>query len=155
VLALASAALAVRAVVRRPADAPHGQRTFVIAGNLRGPLWPGSSQRLNLRLTNRTRYRLWITRLRIGVSVDRAHGRAGCSPRRDFAVRQLERRAYPFALERHSRRRLSSLGIRRLPRVAMRNLAHVNQDACKGARLRLRYRGLARRGPRPHVAGSP
>jgi len=75
---------------------------------------------------------------------------AGCSARRDFAVRQLQRRAYPIRLPRGRTRRLSALGVRVLPRLRMRNLAGRNQDACKGASLRLRYRGRARK-TRPDV----
>ena len=127
-------------------------RSFKVKGNLRLPLRPGSSQRIKLRLTNRRRFTLWITRLKVRVSVDRAHRAAGCSAKRDFAIRQLPRRAFPFGLRKRSTRSLKSLGIHALPRIRMRNLPR-NQDACKGARLRLRYRGRARktrpRGPHP------
>src|SRR4051812_22190844 len=63
VLVIGSAALAVRALVGAPSRTPPWHRAFVIAGNVRVPLRPGSLQRLNLRLTNRTHYTLSITRL--------------------------------------------------------------------------------------------
>ena len=118
-------------------------RAFTVRGRLQRPLRPGSSERLDLALTNRRRFTLWMKRLTIQVSVDRRHRVRGCSVRRDFAVRQLRRSAYPIRLRRRTTRRLSALGIRMLPRVAMRDLVRVNQDACKGATLRLRYRGSA------------
>lgn len=123
----------------------HAKRSFAISGKLAGPLRPGASRALNLRLANRRPFTLWVTRLRIRVSVDRRHRRAGCTARRDLAVRQLPRRAYPLKLPARRARRLGRLRVRRLPRVAMRNLRTVNQDACKGAKLRLRYTGTARR----------
>jgi hypothetical protein len=143
-LALGPAAFALRAVMGSHAAAPPRKRSFVIAGDLRVPLRPGSAESLNLLLTNRRHVTLWVVRLRVRVTIDRAHRRAGCSVRRDLFVRQLPRRAFPIRLRAHTKRRLSRLGVRARPRVGMRNLARVNQDACKGAQLRLRYTGTAR-----------
>ena len=147
VLVLGSGAYMVAAMVRTPSVTR--QRPFTIKGDARVPLRPGSSQALNPALTNRYRFKLWVTRLTVRVSVDRRHLRAGCSVRRDFAVRQLASRAYPIGLPRRSTRRLSRLRARPrrapLPRVRMRYLAYRNQNACKGARLRLSYRAAARR----------
>jgi hypothetical protein len=149
-LALVPAAFALRAQVGSRVPAAPRHRAFVIAGKLRAPLHPGSSQRIDLRLANRSRVPLWLTRLTVRVAVDRAHRRAGCSARRDFAVRQMPRRAFPLRLRPRLRLRLRR-AIR--PRVRMRNLARVNQDGCKGARLTLRYRGTAR-SSRPHPVAS-
>ena len=148
-LLLVPVAFAVRALDGPTSAKRSRHASFAIRGNVRVPLRPGSSQRLNLRLINRRRFTLWITRLKVRVSVDRRHRAAGCSARRDFAVRQLRRRAYPIRLPRRRSRRLSALGVRVLPRLRMRDLAGTNQDACKGASLRLRYRGRARKS-RPH-----
>ena len=63
VLALGPAAFALRARVGSRAVAPPRERAFVIAGDLRVPLRPGSSQQLNLKLTNRSRATLWVVRL--------------------------------------------------------------------------------------------
>jgi hypothetical protein len=145
-LVLGPAAYALgTAVHRAPAAKRHAKRSLAISGKLARPLRPGGSGRLDLRLANRRSFTLWVTRLRIRVAVDRRHRRAGCSARRDFAVRQLARRAYPLRLPQRRARRLSRLRVKRLPRIAMRNLRTVNQDACKGAKLRLRYTGTARR----------
>jgi hypothetical protein len=155
-LLLVPAAFAIRAVTGNTSAKRHRLVSFAIKGRLGVPLRPGASQRLNLKVINRRRVTLWVTRLKVRVSVDRRHRLAGCSARRDFAVRQLRRRAFPIKLRRRSARRLSALGVHRLPRLGMRDLAGTNQDACKGATLRLRYRGWARtsrpRGHRPRTA---
>jgi hypothetical protein len=117
-------------------------RPFTIRGDLRGSLAPGTSRPLNLRLTNRYKFALSVTRLKVRVSIDARHRRGGCSVRRDFAVVGLPTRA--LTLPRRATRTLRTLRVR-LPRVRMRNLAHRNQDACKGARLRLRYSAVARK----------
>ncbi len=52
---------------------------FKISGRLPGPLAPGVSQPLNLRLSNRSRHRLLITKLTVSLRLDAAHRRAGCS----------------------------------------------------------------------------
>src|SRR5687768_10447651 len=63
--------------------------SLAIKGSVRVPLRPGTSRTLNLTLINRRHFALWITRLRVRVSVDRKHRAAGCSATRDFAVRQI------------------------------------------------------------------
>ncbi len=154
-LLLVPVAFAVRAVSSSPPAKRSRHASFAIKGKLRVPLRPGASERLDLRLINRRHFTLWVTRLKVRVSVDRRHRVAGCSARRDFAVRQLQLRAYPIKLRRRSARRLSALGVHHLPRLRMRDLARTNQDACKGATLRLRYRGTARKSrPRPRAAGA-
>lgn len=133
-------------------------RVLEIRGDLSRPLFPGGSQSFDLALTNRAGAALSITRLRVRVRVDRAHRRAGCSARRDFLVGRLPRSAFPLMLpgRRNGRtgrplrttRTLTALGLRTLPWVGMRDLPSVNQDACKGARLRLRFSGRAHRAGR-------
>ncbi len=115
---------------------------FKIRGDLARPLTPGVSQPLNLRLTNPYRFKLGIKRLTIAVSVDARHAAAGCTASSNYRVTQLPKRAYPIRLPARRTRTLRALRVKRLPRVAMRNLP-TNQDACKGARLKLRYSGRA------------
>jgi hypothetical protein len=158
VLVLVPAALAVHAVVGAASAKHHKhRRAFAIKNNVRRPFAPGVMRRLNLRLTNHRNHTLWITRLRVRVKVDRAHRLAGCKRARNFRVRQMGRRAYPLKLRAHKSRRLRRLGVRvkRLPRMRMRFLRYVNQDACKGARLRLVYRGRARSTPPPRRRPRP
>ncbi len=118
---------------------------FKISGRLAGPLAPGVSQPLNLRLSNRSRHRLLITKLTVSLRLDAAHRRAGCSWKRGFRVTPLKRSQYPISLPARRTRSLWALGVRALPRVSMLNLP-TSQDACKGATLRLRFAGRARRG---------
>ena len=152
---------AVYASVAHRGAKQHRHRSFALKGNVKTPLRPGTSGPVKLRLRNHRRHTLWITRLRVRVSVDRAHRAAGCSARRDFVVRQLPRRWYPIRLPRKRRvgrarwRSLSALGVRKRPRVGMRYLPGVDQDACKGAKLRLRLTGRARKKrPRPQRSRS-
>ena len=141
---------AVYASVAHRGAKRHAHRSFALQGNVKTPLRPGTSGPVKVRLRNRRRHALWITRLRVRVSVDRAHRLAGCSARRDFFVRQLARRWYPIRLPRKRRvgrarwRSLGSLGVLKRPRVGMRYLPGIDQDACKGAKLRLRLTGRAR-----------
>ena len=123
------------------------KRAFSIRGNLHVPMRPGASQAINLVLTNRLPFALRVTRLKVRLRIDRRHSRAGCSVRRDFRAVQLKRRAYPIRLRARRRRSLLGLRVRRrnLPRVTMINRHDSNQDACKGAKLRLAYSGTARR----------
>jgi hypothetical protein len=152
VLCLGSAALAVYAA--RASHSRHLARAALAgAGNLRKPLRPGSSQPVNVVLTNRYRFAVWVTRLRVGISVRPLPGRR-CSARRDFAVRQLNRRAYPLRLPRRSRYSLRRLRVswKLFPRVAMRDLPRINQDGCQRASVRVRYAFRVRR-TRPRGKG--
>ena len=147
-LALAACAAPVSLAAYALVSSGHSDKApaFKISGRLHGPLSPGVSKRLNLRLSNRSRHNLLITKLTVSVRLDRAHRRAGCRRKLSFRVTRLKRRQYPIALPAGRRRSLRALGVRRLPRVRMRNLP-TNQDACKGAKLRLRFAGRARRAP--------
>jgi hypothetical protein len=154
VLALAGALLLIPAAFAATSSTHTWKRVLKIRGGLPQPLFPGASQQLDLALTNRAGAPLIVRRLRIRVRLDRAHRRAGCSVKRDFFVRQLPRRAFPIRLSGKRSRRsgrprgrtrtLTALGVRTLPQVGMRDRPYTNQDACKGARLRFRYKATAR-----------
>ncbi len=107
------------------------------------PCGPGTSQSLDLRLTNPHRHSLAITKLTGMVVVDRAHARAGCDARRDFRWIDAPATSYPIRLRARRTRSLRQMGVRALPRVAMVAVPR-NQDACKGARLGLKLGGGAR-----------
>jgi hypothetical protein len=134
VLALAGALLLIPAAFAATSSTHTWKRVLKIRGGLPQPLFPGASQQLDLALTNRGGAPLIVRRLRIRVRLDRAHRRAGCSVKRD------RRSGRP----RGRTRTLTALGVRTLPQVGMRDLPYTNQDACKGARLRFRYKATAR-----------
>ena len=116
----------------------------ISSAHLTQPLRPGTSQALDLRLTNPHRHSLAITKLTIAVVVDPAHARAGCDGGRDFRATAISPGAYPIRLRPRRTVRLRVLRPHNVPRLQMRALPH-NQDACKGARLTLKLGGRARR----------
>jgi hypothetical protein len=134
--ALVFAAAAADAAARTPASAG-----FTVSGRAAGRLVPGGSLPIDLRLRNRRPFPLRVTALTVAV---RAASRPGCTPRANFAT--LPYRGRPVVVPPKAVRTLSALRIsRRLwPRVVMRDTA-VRQDACAGARLSLRFAGVAAR----------
>ena len=146
-LATLALLLLLAGFVATPSQRAAQEGALSISGDLHVPLRPGTSQPINLMLTNRHPFALRITHLKVRLRIDSRHARAGCSARRDFRAVQLRRRAYPIRLPAGRRHSLTGLQFRRanLPRVRMVNHLAVNQDACKGAKLRLDYSGRARR----------
>lgn len=139
VLAAAGALL----VAATAADAASRARAagFTVSGRPAGRLAPGRSFPIDVRLVNRRRFAIRVTA--VGVAV-RAVSRRGCRPRANFVTRPY--RGRPIVLPPHAARTLAGLGVRRAlwPRIGMRDTA-ARQDACAGARLALRYSGVARR----------
>ncbi len=111
---------------------------FKTTGKLALPLRPGTSQALDLRLTNPHKWDLRVVRLSIAISVDRAHEAAGCRRGTQFRQVRIPPRFYPLRLRARSTRTLRQLGVKYPPRIVMRDLPR-NQDACKGAKLTLRF----------------
>lgn len=142
-LAAAAAPLAWGVTAGRTAGAADSHPSLRIRGVAPAPLRPGLSERLDLTLVNRRRVPLLVTRLLVRATVDPQHRAMGCR-RRDFAIHPIPRSAFPIRTRPRSARRLEP---RVAPRLRMRNLSGRNQDACKGARLRLRYLGSVRRAP--------
>jgi hypothetical protein len=126
-------------------------RSFVVRGNVSTPLQPGDEHALNLRITNRRNFPIWVTALVTTIKIDAAHKQAGCSATRDFSVSQLARATFPIRLgaRRSYPRRRTSHASRLIPMVKMLNLENVNQDNCKGAVLTLHYFGRSVN-KRPH-----
>lgn len=145
-----SVAAFARVVVLNPAKSKQPHASLAIRGSATQLLFPGSSQTLDLRLRNRRSIPLLVTGLRVRVRVDRAHRRAGCT-RRDYRVRQMNPLAFPIELAPHTVTTLSRLQaveyprLEIYPRLEMVYSASRNQDACKGAKLKLRYRAQVTR----------
>ena len=117
---------------------------FRIDGNF-GKLWPGTSQSVNVLLTNPNGRAISVSSLTMGlrsVSAPRSSGALPCSTG-DFVVTQFAG-AYPLELPAHATRRLSDLDVPALlwPRVTMLNRP-VNQDGCRGATVTVGYSGKA------------
>lgn len=119
-------------------------QSFTLGGDLPGLARPGVSYALDVRLTNPHRYSLEITRVSVSIVVDPAHLNAGCRRRRDFRSIPMPPSSYPIRLPPRRTMRLRQLRVRFLPQVAMLSLP-LDQDACQGARLTLKYGGRARR----------
>ena len=137
-LVAAAGAAAAASAHHRPARAGLG-----IAGRPAGRLAPGAGVPIDLRLTNRRRFVLRV--IRVTVSIRAKTSRRGCDARRNFRVRPLTLR-HALRLGPGRSRTLAQLGYgRRLwPRIVMRDTP-VNQAACAGARVALRYAATARR----------
>lgn len=141
------------AVKRLAARAPrHGSLT--VSGTLTVPLTPGSSRPIDVRLANSYPFALAVRGITVRLGVDRQHRRAGCSATRDFAIRQMPPRAFPIRVPASTSASLTDLGVDLMPRLAMINRPLLDQGACRGADLILRYsakaaRGAGRRGAAP------
>lgn len=145
-LALGIAALAVYAAPGA-ITARHAKPKLALAGNVRKALRPGASQPIDVVLTNNNRFAVSVIKLKVSVSVRPRSRGAKCSARRDFAITQLGRHAYPIRLPARTRRSLTRLRVRSrlLPRISMRDLRYTNQNDCQRASLRLRYSMRVRR----------
>ena len=111
---------------------------FSISGSLSRPFYPGMSQSIDISFTNPTDRPITITSAGIEISLTTSKRR--CSPTANFTVDpgQLGGITVPASATRS----LSALGIdhARWPIVTMVE-THVNQDACRNARLTFHYRG--------------
>lgn len=132
--------------------------SFVVRGSLDRRLAPGVTSRVTISIANNRKIPIWVKRLRFRMSVDRAHAKAGCSIKRDFRIAQLTRRTFPIRIPAKRKvkvrrgkinaksfrwRALAKRKTKGRPYVTMRNLAGVNQDACKGATFKLKFKGKA------------
>jgi len=117
-------------------------RRLAISGDLPTLLFPGADAPLDVTLINPHAFGLRLRTLRVRVRAQTSE--PGCHGAGDYAVRQYGG-GYPLML-RPGRTRLSALVADRAlwPRISMRNLP-VDQEACKGAVLRLDYSGVATR----------
>lgn len=130
------AATGVRLSVISP---PHPALT--IRGTQSGLLSPGRSARIDLRLTNATRWGLKVNHLLVsitGLRAPRADLSHPCTTK-DFKVSQFSG-SYGFALRPRSTRNLGQLGFaaKRWPALAMLDRP-VDQDGCQSAAVSLSF----------------
>lgn len=140
----AMAAAAFAFVERGTHPAPRPAASFAISGRF-GRLWPGTAQPIDLVLSNRGSQAIAITQLHVwfaSVGASRATALLPC-PTSEFRVSQYAGHL-PLHVGSHKRFDLRRLGVAwtRWPRVSMLELG-VNQDGCQGARVALRYSGVA------------
>ncbi len=118
-------------------------QNFAVGGNLTTPLYPGTSQRLDLTFTNRSSAPIAIPRggvpARDITITSRAHGCAS----RNFAMAQGLTSAVTIRADQFTPVSLSAL---RVPQDAWPVIemieTNTNQDACQGAKLTLTYAGI-------------
>ena len=149
-LASALAVAADRVPAKRTPARTLAPAMFTISGTVTRPLRPGTSEPLELRLTNPHRWDLRVVDVMVSISVDPAHDEAGCSRMANYRQTRTPPGSFPLILPANSTRTLRQLGVRRPRLITMLNLP-TNQDACKGAQLRLRFAGRAARDHRPFV----
>jgi hypothetical protein len=109
---------------------------FTISNVVAPPLYPGTSQRLNLVFTNPNPSPITIAPRAVSISVSTSQAR--CSARANFAVSQgLTSRV---TIPANQTRSLSDLGIGQdhWPVITMVD-THSSQNGCQGAPLTLRY----------------
>jgi len=162
--AFAAGAIVVHAATDSPATSAkkklRGIPSYKIMTRLSGRLSPGKTVQVRLYLANNLNKPVSVKRLSLVLKVDKAHAAKGCSATRDYRVIQLPKRAFPYKLsprgkptgnkklkkkQRARWRRMRPKQAAHLPAIRMLNLRGVNQDACKGARLRVTFRTLPTR----------
>jgi hypothetical protein len=114
--------------------------TFTISGDLTRPLYPGTSQSLNLTISNPNPVSITIMAGRIQVAF--STNQAGCSASTNFTVVHGLRAS--VTVPARTAASLAALGIpkSKWPVVSMVE-THTDQDACRGATLTLTYSGSA------------
>jgi hypothetical protein len=116
---------------------------FAIGGNLTTPLYPGTSQRLNLTFTNPGSWPITIPSGGVSARDITITSRApGCASS-NFAVTQGLASAVTIPARQLTPASLSALRVPQddWPVVEMIE-TNTNQDACQGARLTLTYAGI-------------
>lgn len=153
--ALAGATLVALAATKSPRPSAKAGLAFRISGDVTGRLRPGAVMPVRLTVRNPHRFPIVVKRVRGTLSIDKAHARAGCDVRKNFSYRQNLRRWKPLKLRARAKVRFTGRRAPRAPNVLMRSRT-VDQGACKGARLKIRYTGTAVKArPRPVGARRP
>lgn len=135
-----------------------GINTFVIRGSIDHSLSPGVTSQINIEFANHRKKPIWITKLVFSATINRPHSDLGCTLKRDYVLRQLQRKTFPIYVPankkikvRQGRVKVESLRWRKLakrkargrPAITMVSLRTVNQEACRGATLNLKFHGRA------------
>lgn len=124
--------------------------SFMIRAEVAQGLAPGKNVPIKISIANNRLKPIWIRRLSVRLAIDDKHARAGCDVDRDYHVVQMPRAVFPFKVASYYRAtktsparlrwlKLRDRRTRGRPILMMRNLPSVNQNACKGATLKLTF----------------
>ncbi|MBJ7457747.1 MAG: hypothetical protein JHD02_01025 [Thermoleophilaceae bacterium] len=153
-VAFATGAIVVHAAtsaqVAKKKKKPPAWPSFLIRAEIAQGLAPGKNVPIKISVANNRLKPIWITRLAVRLAVDDKHARAGCKVSRDYHVVQLPKSVFPFKVVSYYRatkkspaklrwRTLRDSRTRGRPILMMHNLPSVNQNACKGATLKLTF----------------
>jgi hypothetical protein len=118
-------------------------QNFTVGGDLTTPLYPGTSQPLNLTFTNPNSSPVTIPSGNISAGNITVTSNAPGCPSSDFPVTHGLTAAVTIPASQTSPVSLSALGVPQAswPVIAMTD-THTNQDACQGAKLTLTYSGI-------------
>jgi hypothetical protein len=126
-------------LVPRAVSVRKGPAAFSLRATARG-LFPGAKKPLRVKISNRSRFAIKITSIRVRVKRDRTH--VSCPPKKYVRTTR-----FPRSIGRRAGRRVSR-PIRVRPRRSRRvklaiTLLYSAPDACQGAAFPLRLRGKA------------
>jgi hypothetical protein len=116
------------------------KQQFLIFGNAHGPLTPGATTNIDLRLTNPNSFAIRVTQL--NVSVEEQTSNTVCSGTGNFTITpftgfvDLPANVTNVSLE-------SLVGSARLPKITFSDDPSHSQDACKSTVVTLQYNGTA------------
>jgi hypothetical protein len=120
---------------------------FGVGGNLTSPLYPGTSEPLNLTFTNPNSSAITIASGGVGGgNISISSNAAGCGPANFEVLRGLTA-SVTIPADQTAPMSLSALGVPQAdwPVIEMID-TDSNQDACEGARLTLTYSGIGATG---------
>jgi LPXTG-motif cell wall-anchored protein len=115
--------------------------TFTISGDAAGPLAPGVTQPLDLRLDNLINDTLNLRSLNVAITGVQTTGGGTCTAA-DFQVQQAILGVLTLPAGLSNLLSALGMGVLQTPRITMLNTA-INQDGCKNAVVSLAYSGTA------------
>ncbi len=121
----------------------HRTRNFTVGGDLPTPLYPGTSESLDLTFTNPNSWPITISSGAISVdNITISSNRPGCGPS-NFAVTQGLTSRVTIPAHQLTPLSLSALLVPAADWPVIKMLeTNTNQDACQGATLTLTYSGI-------------
>ncbi len=114
----------------------HKPKFKLSAKVLNGPLTPGVKHPLKVKIKNHSNKTLKVTS--VTVKAGKPKGSPGCKPKWVHTTSfKATKKVKPIKIKPHSKAKVEL-------RIKMSNLAQVNQDACKSAKIPLKLRAQAK-----------